>query len=109
NRVPVKADDAIDSSTTDQGRPRELIPDGKRIRYTYDSHGRVLYKTTEAIKHPNTAPRSALQLQYNANNELEKSLRTQYQDNTIIKTLTEYHYDAFGRRIAKHSETRNFI
>ena len=35
-------------------------------------------------------------------------MRTQYQDNTIIKTLTEYHYDAFGRRIAKHSETRNF-
>ncbi|WP_348549784.1 RHS repeat-associated core domain-containing protein [Psychrobacter sp. KFRI-CH2-11] len=109
NRVPVKADAAIDSSTTDQGRPRELIQDGKRIRYTYDSHGRVLYKTTEAIKHPNTAPRSALQLQYNANNELEKSLRTQYQDNNIIKTLTEYHYDAFGRRITKHSETRNFI
>uniref|UniRef100_UPI002593C633 RHS repeat domain-containing protein n=1 Tax=uncultured Psychrobacter sp. TaxID=259303 RepID=UPI002593C633 len=33
----------------------------------------------------------------------------QYQDNNIVKTLTEYHYDAFGRRIAKHSETRNFI
>uniref|UniRef100_UPI0025925716 RHS repeat-associated core domain-containing protein n=1 Tax=uncultured Psychrobacter sp. TaxID=259303 RepID=UPI0025925716 len=47
-------------------------------------------------------------LQYNANNELEKSLRTQYQDNNIVKTLTEYHYDAFGRRITKHSETRNF-
>ena len=46
---------------------------------------------------------------FNANNELEKSLRTQYKDNSIIKTLTEYHYDTFGRRITKYSETRNFI
>lgn len=117
NRVPVKLKTEYDNNdllakvhtAKDQGRPRELIQDGKRIRYTYDSHGRVLYKTIEAIDHPDTAPRSALQLQYNANNELEKSLRTQYQDNSIVKTLTEYHYDAFGRRITKHSETRNFI
>lgn len=34
-------------------------------------------------------------------------MRTQYQGNQVIKTLTEYHYDAFGRRIAKRSETRN--
>nr|WP_289057531.1 RHS repeat-associated core domain-containing protein [uncultured Psychrobacter sp.] len=46
---------------------------------------------------------------FNANNELEKSLRTQYKDNSIIKTLTEYHYDTFGRRITKYSETRNLI
>ncbi|WP_227680173.1 hypothetical protein, partial [Psychrobacter sp. HII-4] len=79
--MPVKAGDNADKITqtdtpkSEQGRPRELIQNNQRIRYTYDSHGRVLYKTTEAIKHPNTAPRSALQLQYNANNELEKSLR----------------------------------
>ncbi len=115
NRVPVKAGDNADKITqtdtpkSEQGRPRELIQNNQRIRYTYDSHGRVLYKTTEVANNPDTAPRTALQLQYNANNELEKSLRTQYQDNSIVKTLTEYHYDAFGRRIAKHSETRNFI
>nr|WP_289057477.1 RHS repeat-associated core domain-containing protein [uncultured Psychrobacter sp.] len=114
NRVPVRiSDDNTSKAQTDtlkneHGRPRELIQNGKRIRYTYDSHGRVLYKTTEALSNPETAPRTALQLQYNANNELEKSLRTQYQGKQVIKTLTEYHYDAFGRRIYKHSETRNF-
>ena len=35
-------------------------------------------------------------------------MRTQYQGNKVIKTLTEYQYDAFGRRIHKHSETRRF-
>ena len=104
NRMPVKvADDTTDKTKIDHGRPRELIQNNQRIRYTYDSHGRVLYKTTEAVNHPDKAPRSALQLQYNANNDLDKSLRTQYQG---IKTLIEYHYDAFGRRIHKHSETR---
>lgn len=108
NRVPVKvADDTTDNTQIDHGRPRELIQNGKRIRYTYDSHGRVLYKTLEALNNPDKEPRTALQLQYNANNELEKSLRTQYQGNQIIKTQTIYHYDAFGRRIAKHSETRH--
>ncbi|MGP5494964.1 RHS repeat-associated core domain-containing protein [Psychrobacter celer] len=110
NRVPVRvADDTTDNTQIEHGRPRELIQNGKRIRYTYDSHGRVLYKTLEALNNPENAPRTALQLQYNANNELEKSLRTQYQGNQIIKTQTIYHYDAFGRRIAKISETRNFI
>ena len=33
---------------------------------------------------------------------------SQYQGNNVIKTLTEYHYDGFGRRIAKHSEIRHF-
>ena len=109
NRVPVKvADDTTDKTKSNHGRPRDLIQNGKRIRYTYDTHGRVLYKTTEAVNHTDKAPRTALQLQYNANNELAKSLRTQYQGNQVINTLTEYHYDAFGRRIHKHSETRNF-
>ena len=110
NRVPVKvADDTTDNTKIDHGRPRELIQNGKRIRYTYDSHGRVLYKTLEALNNPDKVSRTALQLQYNANNELEKSLRTQYQGNQIIKTQTFYHYDAFGRRIAKQSETRNLV
>ena len=83
---------------------------------TQGGHDRVLYKTTEPVDKDNRpikqsknsllAHRQALQLQYNANNELEKSLRTQYQGNQIIKTQTVYHYDAFGRRIAKQSEVR---
>ena len=124
NRVPVKAADNTNKAQTDtlkneHGRPRELIQNGQRIRYTYDSHGRVLYKTTEPVGQDNKplkqstnsllAHRHALQLQYNANNELEKSLRTQYEGNKVTKTLTNYQYDAFGRRIHKHSETRNFI
>ena len=111
NRVPVKvADDTTDNTQINHGRPRELIQNGKRIRYTYDSHGRVLYKTTESTDEREAKQnRQGLQLEYNANNELAKSLRTEYQGNKIIKTLTEYHYDAFGRRIHKHSETRNFI
>ena len=129
NRVPVqiKSQDDSDESSNGQtatakkdqhSRPRELIQNGKIIRYTYDSHDRVLYKTTEPVdkdnkpfkqsNHSLLAHRQALQLQYNANNELEKSLRTQYQGNKVIKTQTVYHYDAFGRRIHKHSETRNF-
>ena len=108
NRVPVKiADDTTDNTRIDHGRPRELIQNNQRIRYTYDSHGRVLYKTTEAVNNPDTCRRTTIQLQYNANNELEKSLRTQYQGNQIIKTQTVYQYDAFGRRIAKHSQTRD--
>ncbi|GAF63027.1 hypothetical protein JCM18903_3147 [Psychrobacter sp. JCM 18903] len=107
--MPVKvADNTTDNTQIDHGRPRELIQNNQRIRYTYDSHGRVLYKTLEAIDNPDTEPRTALQLQYNANNELEKSLRTQYQGDQIIKTQTVYHYDAFGQRIHKHSETRKF-
>ena len=108
NRVPVKiANDTTDKTQSDHGRPRELVQNGQRIRYTYDSHGRVLYKTTEQTDESKVEQqKQALQLQYNANNELEKSLRTQYQGNQVIKTLTEYHYDAFGRRIAKHSEVR---
>ncbi|WP_201613319.1 hypothetical protein, partial [Psychrobacter immobilis] len=46
NRVPVKiADDTTDKTQSNHGRPRELIQNNQRIRYTYDSHGRVLYKT----------------------------------------------------------------
>ena len=120
NRVPVKiSDDTSDNTQINHGRPRELIQNNQRIRYTYDSHGRVLYKTTEPVtkdrqtlKHSQNsllAHRQGLQLQYNANNELEKSLLSQYQGNKVIKTLTEYHYDAFGRRIAKYSDIRHFI
>ena len=107
NRVPVSvANDTTDEAQNNHSRPRELIQNNQRIRYTYDSHGRVLYKTLEALNNPDTEPRISLQFQYNANNELEKSLRTQYQGNKVIKTQTVYHYDAFGRRIAKQSEVR---
>ena len=32
-----------------QGRPTELIIQGKRIRYTYDSDGRVVHKTITVV------------------------------------------------------------
>ncbi|MFC6205582.1 RHS repeat-associated core domain-containing protein [Psychrobacter urativorans] len=116
NRIPVKAavvntEEALQRNIPQsvQSRPRELIQNNQRIRYTYDSHDRVLYKTIEPYnsKSKNQQDRQALQLQYNANSELEKSLRTQYQGNRVIKTETSYHYDAFGRRTHKHSETRH--
>jgi len=108
NRVPVSvANDTTDEAENSHGRPRELIQNGNRIRYTYDSHGRVLYKTIEPTgESKEEQQRQALQLQYNANNKLDKSLRTQYQGNQVIKTQTIYYYDAFGRRIAKQSEVR---
>ena len=109
NRIPVQTqtpDSQSSNNATNHGRPQELIQNGQKIRYTYDTHGRILYKTQDEL---NQANRQGIQLQYNANNELEKSLTTGYQDNKISKTLTTYHYDAFGRRIAKHSEIRQLI
>lgn len=120
NRILVEAavantEEALQSNIPQnvKGRPRELIQNNQRIRYTYDSHDRVLYKTIEPynskLKDQQDQDRQALQLQYNANSELEKSLRTQYQGNNVITTETSYHYDAFGRRIAKQSETRHLV
>ena len=86
NRVPVQIksqDNNSDQSSNVQtatakkdqpSLPRELIQNGQRIRYTYDSHGRVLYKTTEPVGQDNKplkqstnsllAHKQALQLQY---------------------------------------------
>ena len=50
--------------------------------------------------------RNSLQLAYNADHELTKSISiTQHGIDTTVIT-TDYHYDAFGRRTHKHSETK---
>ena len=48
--------------------------------------------------------RQSLQLAYNANGELEKSIKIHQQGFEVTTTTTNYFYDAFGRRVAKSSE-----
>lgn len=57
--------------------------------------------------YPLVANRKSLQLEYNANNELSKSLSIIQEGLTLTEVITTYQYDAFGRRIAKHSQTKN--
>ena len=103
-------------STPKQGRPTELTTHDKYLTYTYDSHGRVLFKTQtplgkdgQPLKQSGSAIvgyRTSLQLAYNADHELTQSISITQQgiDTTVI--TTDYHYDAFGRRTHKHSETK---
>ena len=102
-------------STPKQGRPTELTTHDKYLTYTYDSHGRVLYKTQTPLKDGKPLKqsgnaivgfRNSLQLAYNADHELTQSISITQQgiDTTVI--TTDYHYDAFGRRTHKHSETK---
>ena len=104
NRIPVKTAD------TDQvmGRPTELTSQNKRIRYTYDNDGRVVNKTIEPNQLQSTNQlvqfKQDLQFQYNANNELERSICTQRNGTDTSIIITQYYYDAFGRRIHKYSE-----
>lgn len=97
------------------GRPTELTTHDKYLTYTYDSHGRVLYKTQTPLKDGKPLKqsgnaivgfRNSLQLAYNADHELTQSISITQQgiDTTVI--TTDYHYDAFGRRTHKHSETK---
>ena len=99
------------------GRPTTLKTHDKHITYTYDTHGRLLYKTQtplgkdrQALKQSSSSIigyRKSLQLEYNANNELSKSLSITQEGLNLTEVMTTYHYDAFGRRIAKHSQTRD--
>lgn len=47
-----------------------------------------------------------MQLLYNPNNELEKPIKVHQQGLEVVTTTTHYHYDAFGRRIAKSSDIK---
>ena len=47
-----------------------------------------------------------MQLGYNADHELAKSVSIVQQGFTITIISTDYYYDAFGRRIFKHSESK---
>ncbi|OOS07804.1 RHS repeat-associated core domain-containing protein [Moraxella cuniculi DSM 21768] len=48
--------------------------------------------------------KKSLQFFYNPNNELSKTVVVKDVGLQITKTTTQYHYDAFGRRIAKNSK-----
>ena len=123
NRVPVSSvsnDKDNQSSTPNNnnihksGRPTELTTHDKYITYTYDKHGRVLFKTQtplgsdgKPLKQSNnsiTGYLESLQLYYHANGELERSIKTHQQGFDVTVTTTHYSYDAFGRRIAKSSD-----
>ncbi|MGB5854635.1 MAG: RHS repeat-associated core domain-containing protein, partial [Oceanisphaera sp.] len=91
-----------------QGRPTELISQGKHVRYSYDSHGRVINKTTTANALQSSDNligfQKELTFKYNANNELRQTILTHHKGSETIVTTTDYYYDAFGRRIHKHSQ-----
>ena len=91
-----------------QGRPTELTSQGKRVSYTYDSDGRVVHKTiaANALQSSNSLIgfQKELTFKYNANNELSQTVLTHHKGSDTILTTTDYYYDAFGRRIHKHSQ-----
>ena len=122
NRIPVQTaeHDKANNTTNNThktGRPKELTTHDSHITYTYDNHGRILYKTKTPLDN-NGQPlkqsgkgilgyRESLQLYYSPNDELQKSIKVYQQGADIITTTTHYYYDAFGRRIAKSSEVKN--
>ena len=97
-------------------RPTKLISQGKQVGYFYDKHGRVKTKTlTPVDKDGNEIPQSthnlvgyreSLQLFYSPNHELIKSITIKDEGLKVVKTVTHYYYDAFGRRIGKSSSTQ---
>ena len=97
-------------------RPTKLISQGKQVGYFYDKHCRVKTKTLVPIdKNGNEIPQSthnlvgyreSLQLFYSPNHELIKSITIKDEGLKVVKTVTHYYYDAFGRRIGKSSSTQ---
>ena len=121
NRVPVSTatNDDKDSSNSNSihksGRPTKLITADKLITYTYGSHGQVLFKTLTPAKdgkpipqstHALVSSRKSIQHYYNPNNELIKTITNTEEGLTLTEVTTTYHYDAFGRRVAKASDTK---
>ncbi|WP_290004329.1 RHS repeat-associated core domain-containing protein [Faucicola atlantae] len=125
NRVPLPSDSGQSSQAISQPssqidtktkRPTSLITQGKKIGYVYDKHGRVQFKTIvpvdkdgEALKQSSQSIvgyLESLQLFYNTNNELEKSINIHQQGFEVTITTTRYFYDAFGRRVGKSSEVQ---
>ena len=119
NRVPVSSadkDTAGQDSTHPSGRPKQLLTTDKVINYTYDSQGRVLFKTTEprqgnsALKQSSkhlVSYKESLQLYYNPNDELAQSIKITQQGGKLTVITTDYQYDAFGRRIHKHNRIQH--
>ena len=120
NRVPVStANEDKDSSNSNSihksGRPTKLITADKLITYTYGIHGQVLFKTLTPAKdgkpipqstHALVSSRKSIQHYYNPNNELIKTITNTEEGLTLTEVTTTYYYDAFGRRIAKASDTK---
>lgn len=123
NRVPVatadqsnsETDNAINNNIHKSGRPTTLVIHDKYITYTYGIHGQVLYKTITPAKDGKAIPQSSnalisrrksIQHYYNPNNELTKTITNTEEGFTLTEITTTYYYDAFGRRIAKASDTK---
>ena len=67
------------------------------------SDGKPLKQSGQAI----TGYLQSLQLAYNANHELSKSVTITQQGLDLTELTTTYQYDAFGRRISKHTQTKH--
>ena len=122
NRVPVSTVEKSDNSVIDNnkqihksGRPTKLITADKLITYTYGIHGQVLYKTITQAKDGKpiaqstnalVSSRRSIQHYYNPNNELVKTITNIEEGFNLTEITTTYYYDAFGRRIAKTSDTK---
>ncbi|MDO5106079.1 hypothetical protein [Capnocytophaga sp.] len=92
------------------------VSKGKFITYTYDTHGNIKTKTEVPINPKTNQPihqsdnsligyRKSIKFIYNPNNELQKTITITDIGRQVQRTTTCYHYDAFGRRIAKHAKT----
>jgi RHS repeat-associated protein len=66
-------------------------------RYQYDAQGNVVTKRLAAGVSGIGSPTSELALEYDADNRLRRSVRTE----DLMRHTAEYFYDAFSRRIAK--------
>lgn len=98
-------------------RPTHLISQNKQISYSYDKHGNIKTKTITPIN-PKTgeslhqsdnnlsAYKKSIQFTYHPNNELKQTTTITDTGLQVTKTTTTYHYDAFGRRIAKNSQSQ---
>ena len=117
--VATATNDDKDSSNSNNihksGRPTKLITADKLITYTYGIHGQVLFKTITPAKdgkailqstHALVSSRKSIQHYYNPNNELIKTITNTEEGFTLTEVTTTYYYDAFGRRIAKASDTK---
>jgi RHS repeat-associated protein len=65
--------------------------------YRYDAQGNVVHKHSAAGASGTGSPSSELALEYDADNRLRRSVRTE----DLMRHTAEYFYDAFSRRIAK--------
>ncbi|OOS07816.1 hypothetical protein B0189_02055 [Moraxella cuniculi] len=111
NRVPLPNSQDVHPKTK---RPTKLISQNKEISYTYDSHGNIKTKTEVPIdkqgnqiaqsKNGLIGYRKSIQFVYHPNNELKQTITIIDTGLEVQRTTTSYHYDAFGRRIAKNSK-----